>query len=61
MTAREHEITSAINLIKTVLETSELSLEIIRKHDSNIIVLRDLQSAINKKYPIEEKWQGKKL
>ena len=61
MTERELEINSVIHIIKMLLKASELSLETIRKYDSNIIVLKDLKSELNKKYPLEDKWQGKKL
>lgn len=58
---REQEITSVIHIITMLLRASELSLETIRKYDTNIIVLKDLKTELGKKYPIEEKWQGKKL
>ena len=61
MTERELEVNSVIHIIKMLLKASELSLETIRKYDSNIIVLKDLKSELNKKYPLEDKWQGKKL
>ena len=61
MSERELEINSVIHIIKMLLKASELSLETIRKYDSNIIVLKDLKSKLNKKYPLEDKWQGKKL
>lgn len=61
MTERELEVNSVIHIIKMLLKASGLSLETIRKYDSNIIVLKDLKSELNKKYPLEDKWQGKKL